>query len=207
IKIVFIAWSTYVVILGLIKLSLIMFYLEVFPTRSFKTIGWIVFWYIAINTIVILLLTIFVCTPCTDIFLQCMDIQMLGYGNSISAIVQDVIFFILPMSYLRNLQMKRLRKVAVAIMFLIGSFGCVTTIIRLRTLLLFKISYDPSWDYVPIVIWTELEVSAAFACISLPALRVLLVKLTPRQLKGWLSEVTHGSSHQTPRRAADSHPP
>lgn len=85
--------------------------------------------------------------------------------------------------------------------------GCVTTIIRLRTLLLFKISYDPSWDYVPIVIWTELEVSAAFACISLPAIRVLLVKLTPKQLKGWLSEVTHGSSHQTLRRAADSHPP
>lgn len=46
---------------------------------------------------------------------------MLGYANSISAIVQDVVLVVLPMSYLRKLQMKRSSKAAVAIMFLIGS--------------------------------------------------------------------------------------
>lgn len=40
-----------------------MFYLDVFPTRSFKIIGWTVFWYITINTLVIFLLTIFACIP------------------------------------------------------------------------------------------------------------------------------------------------
>lgn len=50
-------------ILGLIKLSLIMFYLDVFPTRSFKIAGWIVFWYISVNTLIIFLLTVFACTP------------------------------------------------------------------------------------------------------------------------------------------------
>lgn len=145
---------------------------------------------------------------------------MLGYANSISAIVQDVILVILPMSYIRNLQMKRSRKIAVAVMFLIGSLcvfpqpppsshtdphrsGCVTTIVRLQTLLVFKISYDPTWDYVPIVIWTELEVTAAFACVSLPAIRVLIVKMTPKRLKGWLSDVTHGSIHNAARRASE----
>ena len=152
-----------------------------------------------------------------------MDIQLLGYANSISAIVQDVVLVVLPMSYLRKLQMKRSRKLAVGVMFLIGSLyvpnpqhlhntastvfiltlssGCVTTIIRLRTLLIFKISFDPTWDYVPIVIWTELEITAAFACVSLPAIRVLLVKITPKRFKGWLSDVTHSSSHQTPNNA------
>ncbi|KAJ4987678.1 integral membrane protein (CFEM domain-containing protein) [Stagonosporopsis vannaccii] len=200
----YVAWSTYVAILGLIKLSLIMFYLDVFPTRSFKIAGWIVFWYITLNTLVIFLLTIFACTPVSafwnrDLRGKCMDIQMLGYANSISAIVQDVILVVLPMCYLRNLQMKKSRKLAVAIMFLIGSFGCITTIVRLRSLLTFKLSVDPTWDYVPVVIWTELEITAAFACVSLPAIRVLLVKLVPTRLKGWLSEVTHGSSHHTPR--------
>lgn len=78
--------------------------------------------------------------------------------------------------------------------------GCITTIIRLRTLLIFKISVDPTWEYVPIVIWTELEITAAFACVSLPAIRVLLEKITPKSLKGWLNEVTHGSGHQTLRQ-------
>ncbi len=77
--------------------------------------------------------------------------------------------------------------------------GCITTIVRLRSLLTFKISVDPTWDYVPVVIWTELEITAAFACVSLPAIRVLLVKITPKSLKGWLSEVTQASSNLTPR--------
>ncbi|KAH6625218.1 hypothetical protein C7974DRAFT_196432 [Boeremia exigua] len=199
----YIAWSTYVAILGLIKLSLIMFYLEVFPTRSFKIAGWTLFWYITVNTLIIFLLTIFACTPVAafwdrDLKGKCMDIQMLGYANSISAIVQDVLLVVLPMFYLQNLQMKKSRKLAVAVMFSIGSFGCITTIIRLRSLLTFTFSVDPTWDYVPIVIWTELEITAAFACVSLPAIRVLVVKIIPKRLKSWLTEVTHNSSHVTP---------
>lgn len=65
---------------------------------------------------------------------------------------------------------------------------------------MFKISFDPTWDYVPIVIWTELEITAAFACVSLPTIRVLLAKITPKRLKHWLSEVTHGSSHGISRQ-------
>lgn len=65
--------------------------------------------------------------------------------------------------------------------------------------MIFKISFDPTWDYVPIVIWTELEIAAAFACVSLPAIRVLLVKVVPTHLKSWLSDVTNSPSHGTPR--------
>ena len=77
--------------------------------------------------------------------------------------------------------------------------GCITTILRLRAVLTFKESFDPTWDYVPVVVWSELEITAALACVSLPAIRLLLVKMIPTKLKGWLSEVTHGSSYHTPR--------
>lgn len=50
-----------------------------------------------------------------------MDIQVLGYVNSVSAIIQDVILLVLPMFFVKNLHMKRHRKIAVAIMFAIGS--------------------------------------------------------------------------------------
>lgn len=50
-----------------------------------------------------------------------MDIQKLDYANSISAIVQVIILMVLPTCYLPRLQMKRSLKLAVAIMFLIGS--------------------------------------------------------------------------------------
>ncbi|PSN69696.1 hypothetical protein BS50DRAFT_294417 [Corynespora cassiicola Philippines] len=208
----YIAWSTYIAILGLIKVSLIMFYLEIFTTRRFKIMGWFILSYIIINTLIILFLTIFACTPIEtfwnrDLLLgdgKCMNIQIIGYANSASAIVQDIILLVLPMFFIKNLNMKRYRKIAVGLMFAIGSFGCITTIIRLQTLLVFKISFDPTWDYVPIVIWTELEITSCLICVSLPSIRVLVMRLFPRNIKDWLLQVaissrSNGSSGGIPR--------
>lgn len=144
-------------------------------------------------------MTIFICNPVKsfwdrDIKGRCMDLQGLAYANSASAIVQDVILLILPLVFIRKLQMKRYRKIAVTFMFTIGTFGCIATIIRLQTLLAFKISIDPTWDYVPVTIWTELELAAGFACVSLPSIRILVVRLLPTKIKEILSQITHRSS-------------
>ena len=95
-----------------------------------------------------------------------MDLQGIAYVNSASAIVQDVILLILPLVFIRKLQMKRYRKVAVVFMFAIGTFGCIATIVRLHTLTKFNISVDPTWDYVPVTIWTELELAAGFGDLA-----------------------------------------
>lgn len=63
-----------------------------------------------------------------------------------------------------------------------SSSGCITTIIRLHSLLAFKTTIDPTWDYVPVTIWTELELASGFVCVSLPAIRILLVLIFPKSL-------------------------
>ena len=55
----------------------------------------------------------------------------------------------------------------------------MATIVRLHTILGFKATIDPTWDYVPITIWTEIELSCYFACLSLPAIRMLLRHILP----------------------------
>jgi len=60
--------------------------------------------------------------------------------------------------------------------------GCITTLIRLHTLLSFKTTIDPTWDYVPITIWTELELASGFICASLPAVRILFVRIIPKSV-------------------------
>ena len=52
--------------------------------------------------------------------------------------------------------------------------------IRLKSLLSFSNSVDPSWDNVPVVTWTVIELCAAMICASLPALRLLVMHLFPR---------------------------
>lgn len=48
---------------------------------------------------------------------------------------------------------------------------------------MFKISFDPTWDYVPVVIWTELEVCACFICVSVPSIRALIMRFIPQSIK------------------------
>lgn len=206
---VYISCSTYVLVLGLIKVSILLFYLEIFQTRRFKISAYIVLAYIIVNSIIIIFLTMFACAPVSsfwdrDIKGKCMDVQALAYANSASAIVQDIILLILPLVFIRNLRVKRFRKIGVAVMFCFGTFGCIATIVRLQSLLTFKISLDPSWDYVPITIWTELELVACFVCVSLPSIRVLVVRILPTRVKGFLSHITHQSSRSNPTPKPDA---
>ncbi|KAF2122235.1 hypothetical protein BDV96DRAFT_609196 [Lophiotrema nucula] len=203
-RLFYIAESAYVIVLGLIKVSLVMFYLQIFDqSRKFRITAYGVFIYIVINTSIIFFLTLFSCKPVEsfwdrDVKGNCMDINALAYANSASAIVQDIILLILPLAMVRNLNMKRYRKIAVGLMFSIGTFGCITTIFRLHALLKFEISIDPTWDYVPATIWTDLELCCGFVCISLPSIRILVAMILPKNL---FASITSRSSRNgnTPR--------
>lgn len=189
----------------MIKTSLVLFYLEIFKTRKFQITAYVFLGYLVVNSLVIFFIAIFACSPVSsfwnrDIKGKCIDIQGAAYANSASAIVQDIILLILPLVFIRNLQMKRYRKIAVGFMFVIGTFGCIATIMRLPSLSTFKISIDPSWDYVPITVWTELELAAGFLCVSLPSIRMLLVRILPKRVKEFISNITHPSRSRSSKR-------
>jgi hypothetical protein len=183
------------VALALIKVSLVLFYLEIFNSPGFKMSAYCVLVFITINSLLIFFLTIFICTPVPyfwdrDIEGKCMDLQAVAYASSASAIVQDFILLILPLVFIRNLHLRRRRKIGAALMFSIGSFGCITTILRLHTLSTFKISMDPTWDYVPTTIWTEFELAAGGLCVSLPSIRIFIIKILPGRFKDFLSHIS-----------------
>lgn len=201
----YVSWSTYIIVLGMIKISLVLFYLEIFKTRKFRVTACIVLGYLIVNSVVIFLIAILPCIPISafwnrDIKGRCINIQGAAYAISASSIVQDIILLVLPLVFIRNLQMKRYRKLAVGFMFAIGTFGCFATIMRIPSLSTFKISIDPSWDYVPVTIWTELELAAGFICVSLPSIRMLLVTILPKRVKNFLSNITQPSRSRSGKR-------
>lgn len=75
--------------------------------------------------------------------------------------------------------------------------GCVTTIIRLQSLLVFRISIDPTWDYVPVTIWTELELGCGFVCVSLPSVRILFNVILPKSFPNFFALITSRSRART----------
>lgn len=186
----------------MIKISLVLFYLEIFKTSRFRVTAHVFLAYLIVNSLVNFFVAIFSCNPVPsfwdrDIKGKCLNVQASAYANSASAIVQDVILLVLPLLFIRNLNMKRRRKIAVGFMFCIGTLGCVATIMRIPALSTFKISIDPSWDYVPTTIWTELELAAGFLCVSLPSIRMLVVRLMPKRVKEFLTSITHPSKNKS----------
>jgi hypothetical protein len=208
---VYIAWSTYILVLTLIKVALIVFYLEIFDSRRFKITAYIVMVYIIITSLVSFFITIFVCKPVSfywnrDIEGTCMDPQVIAYACSGCAIVQDLILLFLPLVFIRDLTMQRHRKLGAVVMLSIGSLGCIATIIRLHTLTTFRISVDPTWDYVSATIWTEVELVAGSICVSLPSIRVLVSKMlqgSPRVRRFRARFALYWSQRSQPRKEED----
>lgn len=179
---VYIAWSTYILVVTLSKIALVVFYLEIFDSRRFKITAYIVMVYLIVTSLISFFITIFVCKPVSyywnrDIEGTCMDPQVIAYGCSVCAIIQDLILLILPLVFIRDLTMQRRRKIGAVVMFSIGSLGCIATIVRFHTLTQFRISVDPTWDYVSATVWTEIELAAISICVSLPSIRVLVSKM------------------------------
>lgn len=183
---------TYVLALSLIKISLLFLYLEIFRTRRFKISTYVVLACVSINNLTIFVISIFVCKPIEaywnqDIQGSCVNQQRLAYVNSSSALVQDVVLLVLPLMFIRNLQMQRSRKVAVGLMFAIGTMGCIATVMRIQSLSVLRLSMDPTWDHVAVTFWTEVELATSIICVSLPSIRVLITHMLPSRVKEFIA--------------------
>jgi hypothetical protein len=58
----------------------------------------------------------------------------------------------------------------------------VISILRLRSLVNFAASSNPTWDQADVINWSNIEINVGIICACLPALRVILVHLFPKIL-------------------------
>ncbi|KAH8784505.1 hypothetical protein F5882DRAFT_497558 [Hyaloscypha sp. PMI_1271] len=188
-KYFYIAENAYVISITLTKISVLFLYLRLFEhSPSFRYTAYGTIFFIALITVVLSSLTIFACEPVSFFWNRdirggrCLDIKAVAYAISAVGIVQDLVIVALPLPVLVKLQMSTRKKIGIGFMLILGGMGCVVSMIRLKSLISFGNSLDPSWDNVNAVVWTILELSAAMICVSLPALRVLLLKLFPKSL-------------------------
>lgn len=193
---VYIGETLYVVALALTKVSLVFMYLRIFSAyRPFQIASYTMLAFIVLPSLVIVMLTILSCQPIAhfwdrDLPGHCLDVTAVAYANSALAVAQDLLLIVLPVVMLWNLNMSRRKKCLIALMFAVGSLGLVATVVRLSTLHVFGNLEDPTWDYVPVVYWTVVELAAGMICSCLPAIRILLERFF-----GVLQLTTHHRSH------------
>ncbi|KAI0906728.1 hypothetical protein F4823DRAFT_58176 [Ustulina deusta] len=170
-----------------IKLSILMLYRQLFPTRFILVSTTTLAVFVTLWGIALLLVSIFGCEPIhgfwdIDIPSKCVDSKWFFVGNAIPNILADLCLLFLPMRDVWKLKMSTQSKIGVTGLFTLGSFVIIASGLRIK----FTLSINPqdvTWDYVGVGLWTAVEINAAVISCCLPTVRPAVSLLVPEPLK------------------------
>ena len=119
-------------------MSILFFYLRVFPKRSFRIQCWAVLAFCLMTTIAFSLVSIFQCQPVTyvwnkDIHGKCVNYNTVSWVHAGMNILQDIIIAVLPIQELWTLQLSLRKRLGLYAMFGVGSM-----LVSFHTLILFS---------------------------------------------------------------------
>ncbi|KAF2705047.1 hypothetical protein K504DRAFT_506519 [Pleomassaria siparia CBS 279.74] len=176
--------------LSLLKLSLLFFYLRIFPASNVKRVIRATIAFDVTYGITFVIVSIFQCRPISHYWTNwdgehrgtCININALGWANAAISISLDVWMLAIPLSQLVHLKLAWKKKVGVAMMFFVGTFVTVVSILRLQSLVTFATSHNPTWDQWDVSNWSTIELNVGIVCACMPSMRVILVRLFPKIL-------------------------
>ncbi|AEO54559.1 hypothetical protein MYCTH_2033980, partial [Thermothelomyces thermophilus ATCC 42464] len=171
----------------LVKLCILFFYLRIFPTRGVRRLLWATLAFNVVWGVLYFFVAVFQCTPVSYFWThwdgehegKCLNSNAIAWSNAIISIVLDLWMLATPLAQIRSLKLNWKKKVGVALMFVVGTFVTVVSIIRLQSLVVFASSDNASWDNFPVSLWSTVEINVGIMCTCMPTLRLVLVRLFP----------------------------
>ncbi|CEL10445.1 hypothetical protein ASPCAL13564 [Aspergillus calidoustus] len=195
------------------KLSILLFYLRIFETRSFKMLSYIVGSLVLCHGTGVFFAAIFQCWPIQYTWDKkivggsCFNQQAFYRYVSLPNILTDFVILIMPMPLVWKLQTRLTHKLALTGVFLLGGLGLVTSILRMVIFFQESALTDPTWTSVNLGIWTVLEGGIIIIAACLPSIWPLIVRFLPNKLRSknrgtsgaaW-GKTSPGANHLTPK--------
>jgi hypothetical protein len=171
----------------LVKLSIITFYMRIFPSVEVQRVLWGTFIGTSVWGGIYVIVAVFQCWPIHYFWNKwdgmhqgtCANINAITWSHAAMSIALDVWILLIPMWQLRKLHLHWKKKIPVAFMFIVGTFVTVVSILRLQSLLTFAASANSTWEFFDVSLWSSIEICVGIMCACLPTIRMLLVKLFP----------------------------
>ncbi|KAI9803327.1 MAG: hypothetical protein M1825_002118 [Sarcosagium campestre] len=163
------------------KLSILLLYWRLFPTRGFRLGTYIVGAIVVIWWLEVELVTIFQCKPISYLWDKsgkgrCLDLRgAFSIANAPPNIGIDVILLAMPIGKVWQLRVEKRVKIALSGVFLLGSFVIACSAVRLYYLATLDFASDSTWNQSTFHIWTALEPAIAVVCACLPVMKPLIV--------------------------------
>ncbi|KAF9874444.1 integral membrane protein [Colletotrichum karsti] len=163
-----------------IKMAFLLQFRRVFTVPKFRLICDIIFVFICCFGTAVIVSSIIMAVPTWngDTFAaERYDQGTWWLATSVVHLITDIVIFLLPLPLLRKLKLKRMLKVALMVSFGLGFVTTVISIIRITTLG-HTFTRDVTYDVIPALVWSEIELCCAVMCACIPTLRPLLRVIT-----------------------------
>ncbi|PMD24451.1 hypothetical protein NA56DRAFT_740853, partial [Hyaloscypha hepaticicola] len=180
----YVASINYALIQNFAKFSILLLYLRIFLGDRFRlvlkiTMGWMV-----CHTTSFVIAVVFQCVPLQAIWDhtitgRCLNMNTLTITGAAFSILEDIFIMLLPISELKGLNLTLHKRIALCFMFAIGSFACITSMVRLKSIMHYGYTLDAAWSSTDVLIWSGIEIYTAIICSCLLCIRPLLRQCFP----------------------------
>ncbi|MCJ1265316.1 hypothetical protein MMC22_005192 [Lobaria immixta] len=183
--------------INLTKTSILLLYLRIFPHKSFRKAVYGLLVFVIGYAVASIVATVFQCTPIARTFDHdtpgtCINLTAFWYANAGANILGDFAILALPMPVVNSLHLPRRQKLGLMVVFALGGFVCVTSILRMTTLESGSKSKDQTYGTFTSTVWTTIEANTGIICACLPMLRGPLSHIFPRLfLRGTQDSSSH----------------
>lgn len=173
----------YATALMLVKISIVVSYLRVFPTVLFRRTMYTLSVAIVAVWICSILVTIFQCKPVRaawDFTLRrdCLPIVKFFYFTTSFSIFTDFLLCTLPLPVFWKLKLPARQKYIVSVLFGVGLFATVASALRISVIPAVD-DLDVTMGSVSTIKWSVVEVGTGIVCACIPCLKPLFKNLLP----------------------------
>ncbi|GME24671.1 putative integral membrane protein [Neofusicoccum parvum] len=189
--------AVYYAAMATVKQSYLFFYLRIFPNKEFKVWVWVCMFLVGGYWLGSMLQIFLICSPFemnwnpTIPGGHCASYNVAFTTIGCVNMVTDLIIMLLPLPFIRNLQMAIGTKIGLYVIFLIGLFVTAITIIRIHVLSVVDFT-DLSYSMHDAAFWSVAEPAVAIINSCIPTMRPLLKLISPSRLWSSHKASTYG---------------
>ncbi|SCV52006.1 related to integral membrane protein [Fusarium fujikuroi] len=190
---IFASELSYATSLALVKLSILAFFLRIFPDQRFRIIVRWTTIFILVMCPLYLALILAQRRP-LDLFWNgwrdknsrgvILSGNLIGITHGTWNVALDIWMMILPMTQLLKIGIKLKKKIGVIAMFGVGLFLTIVSSVRIPSLLVFSTSRNITADSVGIIIWSNIEICVGMMVACMPGARQFVRDIILRLKRG-----------------------
>ncbi|KAH6724285.1 hypothetical protein BKA61DRAFT_664988 [Leptodontidium sp. MPI-SDFR-AT-0119] len=178
----------YIISITLTKLSLLLFFLRIFPDHKLRQAIWISGLFVLLSNFSIFIALSFQCVPFHGFWtnwmykvhpVKCINGYATLEAAAVFSILHSVMILVIPIPTVWKLNLVWKKKANLLIMFSVGFIALICSFLRLPSLVRLDHSSDLSYDQAPVIVYSHLEQSVGIICACLPACRSLLEYFFP----------------------------